>query len=110
MATATMTVPIERTTDGVLRVDGTRIPIDTIIFAFHQGATAEEIALRYPALKLADIYTVLSYYLQHQAEVDAYLQQRQEHAARVRQENEARFPPDGIRARLLARRAAKTSS
>jgi len=109
MATATMTVPIERTSEGVLWVEGTRVPIDTIIIAFHQGATAEGIALRYPTLKLADIYAVLSYYLQHQAEVDAYLQQRQEHAARVRQENETRFPPDGIRARLLARRAEGTS-
>lgn len=109
MTTATMTVPIECTVDGVLRVEGTRIPIDTIIRAFQQGATAEEMALRYPTLKLADIYAVLSYYLQSQAEMDAYLQQRQEDAARVRQENEARFPPDGIRERLLARRPVHNS-
>lgn len=110
MTLATVTVPIEQTGDGTLRVAGTRIPIDTIIIAFYQGATAEEIALRYPTLKLADIYTVLSYYLQHQAEIDAYLQRRQEHAARVRQDNEARFLTDGIRARLLARRAAQQRS
>ncbi len=48
MATVTMHVPIEHTTAGVLRVEGTRVPIDTIITAFLEGATAEEIALRYP--------------------------------------------------------------
>lgn len=107
MATATMTVPIEETVDGVQRVIGTRVTLDTIVTAFLMGATAEQIALRYSSLlKLADIYAVFSYYLQHQADVDAYLQQRQQQAEAVRAENEARFKPDGIRARLLARRAA----
>ncbi len=107
MATATMTVPIEETVDGVQRVIGTRVTLDTIVTAFQVGATAEEIALRYPSLKLADIYAVFSYYLQHQADVDAYLQQRQHQAAVVRAENEVRFKPEGIRARLLTRRAAQ---
>lgn len=109
MTTATMIVPIERTAEGVFRVGGTRVTLDTVIIAFLQGATAEEIVLRYPTLKLADVYAVVGYYLQHQVEVDDYLQERQQRAERVRAENEARFPPDGIRARLLARRAAKTS-
>jgi uncharacterized protein (DUF433 family) len=102
-----MTVPIEETVDGVQRVIGTRVTLDTIVTAFQVGATAEEIALRYPSLKLADIYAVFSYYLQHQADVDAYLQQRQHQAAVVRAENEVRFKPEGIRARLLTRRAAQ---
>jgi uncharacterized protein (DUF433 family) len=109
MATATMTVPIESTPDEVLRISGTRVTLDTVITAFLQGATAEEIVLRYPSLKLADVYAVFSYYLQHQIEVDTYLQQRQQRAELVRAQNEERFPPDGIRARLLARRANRTT-
>lgn len=108
MATATMTVPIESTVDGVLCVSGTRVTLDTVVTAFLYGAAAEEIVLRYPSLKLADVYAVLGYYLQHQAEVDAYLQQRQQQAEVVRAQNEVRFPSDGIRARLLARRASDT--
>lgn len=108
MATATVTVPIEETVDGVRRVVGTRVTLDTIVTAFLLGATAEEIVLRYPSLRLADIYAVLSYYLQHQADVEVYLQRRQREAEVVRSENEARFKPEGIRARLLARRAAQT--
>ncbi len=102
--TTTMTVPIERNADGVLRVGGTRVPLDTVVTAFQMGATAEEIARRYPSLKLGDVYAVISYYLQHQTEVEAYLQQRQQQAAAVREEVEKRFPPEGIRSRLLARR------
>lgn len=29
--------------DGVVRVGGTRVTLDTIVFAFEEGATAEEI-------------------------------------------------------------------
>jgi len=104
-----MTVPIERTTDGVFRINGTRVTLDTVVTAFLQGATAEEIVLRYPSLRLADVYAVLSYYLQYQAEVHEYLQQRQQRAELVRAQNEARFPSEGLRARLLARRDSQTS-
>jgi hypothetical protein len=36
-------------------------------------------------------------------EVDEYIHQQEIHATQVRQENEARFDPVGVRARLLAR-------
>jgi hypothetical protein len=53
---------------------------------------------------LADIYSVIAYYLRHQSEVRAYLAQRQRQAAQVREENERRFDPTGVRDRLLGRR------
>lgn len=96
--------PLTLDADGTVRVGGTRVPLDTLVVAFKEGATAEEIVQRYPSLALADAYAALAYYLQHQPAVDAYLRQREQHAAEVRREIEARFPPDGIRARLLARR------
>ena len=107
MSVTTVAVPIERDADGVLRVGGTRVTLDTLVTAFISGATAEEIALRYPSLKLADIYSAISYYLQNQAEVEGYLQQRQQQAAMVREQNELRFKPEGIRARLLGRRVER---
>ena len=97
-------VPIEIDTQGTARVSGTRVTLDTIIYVFKNGATAEEIAQQYPAVSLTDIYAVITYYLQSTTEVEAYLQERQQAAERIRQENEARFDPVGIRARLLARR------
>ncbi len=105
MPVATLEVPIEKSADGVFRIGGTRVTLDTLVAAFDDGATAEEIALRYPSLKLADVYSVISFTLQNQAEVEDYLQQRQQQAAEVREQNETRFKSTGIRSRLLARRA-----
>ena len=97
-------VPLETGADGVIRVIGSRVTLDTIIAAFADGATAEEIAQQYPTLDLATVYGVISYYLQHADEVEAYLRGRQENAAAIRRENERRFDPHGVRERLLARR------
>ena len=97
-------VPIRTDADGVVRVAGTRVTLDTIVAAFDTGATAEEIAQQYSSVPLPDVYSVITYYLRHKADVSVYLQRRQEQAAAVREAVERRFPPSGIRERLLARR------
>ncbi len=97
-------MPLVADADGVVRVGGTRVTLDTLVAAFREGATAETIAEQYPSVPLAEVYTVIGYYLHHQDEVHAYLERRRQEAGRVRQENERRFGPVGIRDRLLARR------
>jgi len=89
---------------GVIRVGQTRVTLDIVVEAFNEGATAEEIVYQYPTLNLADVYSVIGYYLHRRAEVDAYLAERRERAAQVQRENEARHSSVGIRERLLARR------
>jgi uncharacterized protein (DUF433 family) len=96
-------IPLRSDADGVIRVVGTRVTLDTIAYAFEHGATAEEIVQQYPTLPLAEVYSVLGYVLHHQAEVVAYLAGRAEDRSAVRKENERRFDPQGIRSRLLAR-------
>jgi uncharacterized protein (DUF433 family) len=98
------TVPLSTDAEGVVYVEGTRVTLDTLVFAFKEGGTAEEIAQDYPSLDLADVYAVIGYYLQHQSEVDEYLRERGERRDAVRRQNEARFDPRGLRERLLARR------
>jgi hypothetical protein len=97
-------VPLRVDEHEVVRVGMTRVPLDTVVYAFNQGASVEEIAMSYPTLSLSDIYAVVNYYLHNRTEVDAYLSKREAEAAGIRVENEKRFPQDGIRARLLARR------
>jgi uncharacterized protein (DUF433 family) len=92
---------------GTIRVGGTRVSLDTVVAAFLEGADAEEIVAQYPSLDLADTYAAISYYLRHRSEVDSYLRERAEQAQAVRAEVERRLPPDGIRARLLARRRCR---
>jgi uncharacterized protein (DUF433 family) len=97
-------IPLSVADDGVIRVGGTRVTLDTVAEAFREGATAEEIAQQYPSLPLADVYSVLGYLLRHQEEVAAYLSQRAEQKKSVRAANERRSDEEGVRARLLARR------
>ncbi len=103
LAIVTEPTPLKPNADGVVLVGNTRVTLDTVIAAFLEGTTAEAIVEQYPSLHLADVYSVIAYYLRHKTEVDAYLKIRQERAAQIRQENERRFNPIGIRDRLMAR-------
>ncbi len=97
--------PLTPDEDGVIRIGTTRVLLDTVVAAFNEGATAEEIAQQYPALTLAEVYATVAYYLNHKTEVDAYLRAGEQLAQQVQAENEARFNPVGVRNRLLARRS-----
>ena len=103
-------VPLRADNDEVIRVGGTRVTLDTVVAAFEEGATAEEIAQQYPSLALSDVYAVIAFYLRRKAQVDEYLRQRQELAAATRKDNEARHDPLGVRERLLARRPRDSST
>ena len=99
-------LPMQETAEGVIRVGGTRVTLESVIRAYSRGAAAEEIAQAFDSLRLEDVYAVLSYYLRHREEVDDYIRERKAVSEAVRRENERRFPPDGVRERLLARRRA----
>ncbi|HVG28173.1 MAG TPA: DUF433 domain-containing protein [Pyrinomonadaceae bacterium] len=104
MSQATNTVPLSTDQAGVLRVAGTRVSLDSIVYAFDEGATPEEIAQAYPSLDLAAIYSVIGYYLQNRAEIEQYLGQRKVQREALKREIESRFDPHGLRERLLARK------
>ncbi|MBI3973871.1 MAG: DUF433 domain-containing protein [Chloroflexi bacterium] len=108
--TASLVVPLRRDSGGTFRVGATRVPLDTVVHAFNEGATPEEIVQRYSTLRLADVYAVISYYLHNRAEVEAYLRRREQEAENLRRKIEADFAPHGIRERLLARRAEARSA
>jgi len=86
-------------------VVGTLVTLDSVVVAFDLGATPEEIVQKYPSIDLVSVYAVIAYVLRNRESVDVYLPERARCAAEVQAEVEARFPPDGLRARLLARRA-----
>lgn len=100
----TVSVPLNTGTDGVIRLAGTRVTLDTVTAAYDNGSSAEDIIRQYPSLQLADVHSIISYILQHRSEVDEYLKQRETIRKQARIEAEIRFPQEGIRARLMARR------
>ncbi|HVU10527.1 MAG TPA: DUF433 domain-containing protein, partial [Phototrophicaceae bacterium] len=85
----------------------TRVLLELLMHAFLQGDTPEEIVDSYPTLKLADVYTVLAYYLTHRAEVDTYLREADAAAERIQREVEANYTLQtlALRARLRALRS-----
>jgi uncharacterized protein (DUF433 family) len=100
--------PLRVDAEGTVRFCGSRVTLDTVIGAFNDGDTAEEIMQSYPTLKLADIYAVIAYYLRHREKVDAFLEEQRQEAEDLRRKIEEWCPPDGYRERLLARRAQQS--
>jgi uncharacterized protein (DUF433 family) len=97
-------VPLTRLENGVYRVTGTRIPLERVIESFNDGASPEEIVGSFDTLRVSDVYTILGYYLDHKEEVEEYLREQNEEAAKMRQMIETAQPPKpGLREELLRR-------
>lgn len=94
--------PLKIDRDGVMRVGGTRVSIDTVVYAFNEGSTAEEIVSRYPTLRLADVYAAIAYYLNNREAVGRYLQQQEEAAVDVWHKIESMTDYQIFRERLQA--------
>ncbi|HEY0459215.1 MAG TPA: DUF433 domain-containing protein [Pyrinomonadaceae bacterium] len=101
---STSEVKLTETEAGVLRVGNSRVSLDTVVIAFNQGATPEQIVEDYDSLELGEVYAVISYYLQNRETVENYLAERKIQRAELRYEIESRTNPQNIRERLLARR------
>lgn len=95
------TIPLRADAGGSVRVGGTRVTLDTVIGAFKEGATAEEIMQQYPSLKLADIYFAIGYYLRRREEVEAYLSEREAQIDEARRRYAAPVDLQELRERLL---------
>ena len=97
-------VPLTRTENGVWRVTGTRIPLERVIECYRAGLSPEATVEAFDSLRLADIYAIISYYLDNKEEVEEYLRWEEEKAEEVRRMIEAGQPPrPGLREELLAR-------
>jgi len=69
--------------EGVYYVPGTRISLDSIVYAFREGCSPETIREDFEGLTLARVYGAIAFYLDHQADIDAYLMQRKEQWAEL---------------------------
>ncbi len=52
---------------------GNRVSLDSVVYAFLSGQTAESIAQSFPALTLEQVYGAIAFYLSNCPDVDAYL-------------------------------------
>jgi len=87
---------------GNYYVAGTRISLDSIVYAFHRGESPETICQNFELLRLEEVYGAIAYYLANQAEIDAYLTRQDSKWTEGRQNAEP-LPAD-LRERLTRAR------
>ncbi|RAM53085.1 MAG: hypothetical protein C6Y22_03100 [Hapalosiphonaceae cyanobacterium JJU2] len=59
--------------NDVYCVEGTRISLDSVVYAFRNGLSPESIVQSFPLLTLEQVYGAIAFYLANRAEIDTYL-------------------------------------
>jgi uncharacterized protein (DUF433 family) len=95
--------PLKIDDTGTIRVGGTRVTLDSVLDHYLHSYAAEQLAEAFPSISLGDIHSVIGYCLRHKEEVDSYLRRREQEAAEVRRQIEARQGKQPTKAELLAR-------
>ena len=88
--------------DGGYWITGTRVSLDSIVYAFLRGAAPESIVQSFTALRLEEAYGAITYYLGHQEDVDSYLRQNDQEFEALRAQ--AREANPGLYKKLEAAR------
>ncbi|MBA3944301.1 MAG: DUF433 domain-containing protein [Herpetosiphonaceae bacterium] len=56
-------------------IRGTRISLDSVVYAFQRGAAPESIVRSFPSLTLEHVYGTIAYYLANKQAINDYLRQ-----------------------------------
>ena len=78
--------------DGAYRIAGSRISLDSVVYAFRRGASPESILRSYPLLTLEQIYGAIAFYLAHAEEIDRYLLAGEEEFEEIRRAQREAHP------------------
>ncbi len=107
----TQTLPLRLTEDGTIRIADSRVSLDSVVQHYKLGASAEQIAQKFPALDLADVYAAITYYLNHEETVEEYLRQQEATGDKVqtRIESDPHYQKKSaeLRARIQARKSGQ---
>lgn len=88
--------------DDDIRVKGTRIGIESVLYEYiYRNQTAEQIAGRFPTLKLEQIYATILYYLHNREKTEAYLLDWLDFSRQAREKQAENPPPVILRLQKL---------
>ncbi len=94
-----------------VRIRGTRVGLEHLVWAYNDGFTAEELAMQYRTVTLEQVHAVLAYYLANRSVVDEYLRQCVERSENFRRELDRQPVPDVVlRLRQIAESRALRAS
>jgi uncharacterized protein (DUF433 family) len=88
--------------DGAYYVLGSRVSLDSVVYAFLRGESPDGIADSFPALNLEQVFGAVAFYLANRENIDAYLLDGRAEFARMR--GEARRKHPALYAKLEAAR------
>src|SRR5438874_2633770 len=101
--------PLRLADDGTIRIAESRVSLDSVVHHYKLGASAEQIAQKFPALDLADVYAAIGYYLNNEDTVEEYLRQQEARGIELQEKIESnphyQKGSAELRARLLARKS-----
>lgn len=105
----TQTHPLRLADDGTIRIGDSRVSLESVVHHYKLGAAAEQIAQKFPALDLADVYAAISYYLNNEETVEEYLRQQEVRGDEIQQTIESdpqyqRAAAD-LRTRIVSRKS-----
>ena len=78
--------------EGAYRVGGTRVSLDSVVYGFQSGESAECIQQSFPALTLEQVYGAIAYYLANQQSIDQYLIEGEKEFDKLQQSSREKYP------------------
>ncbi len=93
--------------DGAYWIAGSRVSLDSVVYAYRAGRAPEDIVRSFPALTLEYVYAAIAFYLARQTEIDRYLDRRK--AEYEAQRKAARLASPTLHSKLARARRQITS-
>jgi uncharacterized protein (DUF433 family) len=78
--------------DGGYYIAGSRVSLDSIVYGYLSGSSAESITQSFSVLRLEEVYGGIAFYLANRREIDEYLKKNEKEYAKQVQEARARDP------------------
>ena len=72
--------------DGGYYIEGRRVSLDSVVYAFLRGESPEGVVASFPALELEQIFGAMTYYMANRDRVDRYLSDGRREFEAMRQE------------------------
>jgi uncharacterized protein (DUF433 family) len=87
---------LDRISPDAMRVKGTRVGLEHLIWLYREGHTAEEIAIEFPTVTLEQVHGVIAYYLGNRNAVDGYIRTGEEQFEELRQQSLQKPPSEAV--------------
>src|SRR5687767_8286040 len=87
--------------DGDMYVGEARVPMRSLVIAFHNGESAETIRTHYPALTLEEVYGGITYYLANDKAVTEYMKRQEAIWKEFKKKADENPPPVVLRLRAM---------